>query len=396
MRFDFEDGELQLKQKDNNISIQSLCDEIGEPFYIYDIEGMLHRFEVFNQAFSCNMKPHYAVKANNKAEILQAFAAKGIGADVVSGGEIEEALAAGFAAKDIIFSGVGKTKEEIKKAIEYGIKQINIESPSELKRVAQISEQMKKTISVAFRLNPDVSPETHPYITTGFRDNKFGMDVSFLPELKRILSASKYIQLKGLTLHIGSQIREIEPMLEAIKKTLFVFRDLKAEGFDLHTFDVGGGLGINYNKYDLEEDEKVIQRYGREISQLLSSENCEVLTEPGRVIVARFGLLLGEVQYIKETPYKKFAILNTGMHHLMRPCLYQAHHEILKVKSQTNKSQVYDVVGPICESSDVLGYERLLPELNEGDWLAIADVGAYGAVMASQYNSHAKIKEVIL
>ncbi|RME14858.1 MAG: diaminopimelate decarboxylase [Bdellovibrio sp.] len=294
---------------------------------------------------------------------------------------------------------MGKTEEEIRGALEFQIGQFNVESPQELLRVAKIAKSLGVVAPVAFRMNPDVNPQTHPYIRTGFRENKFGMDVSFLPQLEKILdSHPQALQLKGLTLHIGSQIQEMDPFKESIRKTWPLFLQLKEKYPSLRVFDVGGGLGIDYEKGDLQSEEQRIRHYGDFLNQFFSGkDDVEVICEPGRILVGPFGLLVTQVQYIKSTPYKNFAIVDTGMHHLIRPALYSAFHRIFPLRDLGTKDErdVYDVVGPICESADVLGKERVLPLLKQGDYLAIADVGAYGAVMSMSYNSHQLPKEYV-
>lgn len=396
MPLQYIDQQMHLVQKNKQHDLLSLAREVTEPFYLYDLEGMQERLRFFKSAFQRNIRVHYAMKANNHPEVLEVVRNSGLGVDVVSGGELKEALAAGFRPDQIIFSGVGKTRSELELAIQQQIAQINVESPQELKRIGELADQMNQRVNVAWRMNPDVKAETHPYITTGFRDNKFGMDKSFLPTLKHIMADHSQLNLIGLTMHIGSQIRQVESFVEAIEKTRVEFESLKAEGYPLQTLDVGGGLGINYDQYDKLGDEKQIKYYAQQIEKCLADFDGELLLEPGRILVGSFGWLLGEIQYIKRTPWKNFAILNTGMSHLMRPCLYQAHHRIQPLIQREEDLEVYDVVGPICESADVLGYDRALPKLESGDWLIIEDAGAYGHVMASTYNSHALPRMVTL
>lgn len=397
MAFKYINKELSISQGDKSLRLNSLLPK-DEPFYVYDLAGMTKRLNDFKNAFTLkNLSIHYAFKANANKTVLSNFAEQGIGIDVVSMGEMKLAFEAGFKPKDVVFSGVAKTKAELKFAINKQIKQINVECPEELSRIGEVARGLNKKAVVAFRMNPDVAPETHPYICTGFRDNKFGMDQSFLPELRRILTEYKdSIEFVGLSMHIGSQIRETKSFLEAIQKTLVVYKSLKREGWPLKTLDIGGGLGMSYESFDCEkEDLKLINQYGAEISELLKDFDDEVMCEPGRILVARYGALLSEVQYIKQTPYKKFVIVNTGMHHLLRPSLYQAYHNIFPLFDEP-KTELYDVVGPICESSDVLGNDRSLPVLKSGDWLCVLDTGAYGRTMASNYNFHALPEEVII
>ncbi len=390
------DRQLHMIQSSAQYNLLDMAKEVGEPFYLYDLEGIRRRANYFKNSFKRNIRVHYALKANYHPEILKTIKEVGFGVDVVSGGELQIALKLGFEPEQILFSGVGKTVKEVELAVKSRISQINVESPQELDRIGKISSHLGLGVRVAWRMNPDVKAETHPYITTGFRNNKFGMDESFLPQLLQTLEMYPSLHLVGLTMHIGSQIRQISPFLDALEKIKVIYSNLKLKGYHLKTLNLGGGLGINYNESDLSGDEEYIHQYAVAINQSLSGFDGEILMEPGRVLVGSFGWLLGEVQYVKSTPWKNFAILNTGMHHLLRPSLYQAHHRIIPVVQKERDLQAYDIVGPICESSDVLGYDRYLPEVEQGDWLVIEDVGAYGRVMASDYNSQGFPKEIAL
>jgi diaminopimelate decarboxylase len=361
------------------------------PFYVYDLEGMRSRVRALRQAFP-GIRPHFAMKANASDRILRTFHSEGTGVDVVSGGEIRTAYKAGFAPEDVIFSGVGKTREELELAIGTSIQQINIESPQELERVIQISAALEKKPRVAFRYNPDVDAKTHPYISTGLRENKFGMGGHFIPELKQILAKNPgRVEFVGLTMHIGSQLLDLSPLEDAIRKTLEVYRAFQAEGHPLRTLDVGGGLGIPYQEEHRvpSRDFELLAAYGQMLERVLKGFPDTVLCEPGRILVASSGTLLGEVQYVKETPFRNFLILNTGMHHLIRPALYQAFHRVIPVLEHPERPlKTYDIVGPICESSDALGRDRSFHEVLQGEWVAIADAGAYGYAMATTYNEH--------
>jgi diaminopimelate decarboxylase len=342
---------------------------------------------------------HYALKANTNATLVKVLHAAGAGVDVVSLGELEHALHLGFAPEKIVFSGVGKSAQELHRAVEVDIAQINIESLPELLRLLRICQAEHKTARVAVRLNPDVEAKTHPYIQTGFRDNKFGVDEATLPELLDVIANHPaHLSLQGLTLHIGSQIRDLQAFREAFKKTKFLWLALKKRFANLCTLDIGGGLGIDYTAAASDADARALKAYlqlvGEELGDL--PEDVRLLAEPGRILVARCGLLICQVEYIKQTAFKNFAIVNTGMHHLLRPALYQAHHRIERVSGGAGAPVVYDVVGPICESSDTLGRARPLARLAEGDKLAVFDAGAYGAVMACQYNLHDKPREYVI
>ncbi len=399
MPFGYYDGHLWAGKPGAGQDLLTLARSYDRPLYVYSLPDVTARARRLRAVFdSLPISLHYAMKANANADLLKSLAREGHGVDTVSGSEIEDAMLAGFEPEKIIFSGVGKTKMEIELAIRHGIKQINVESPQELARIGQIATHLNKKINVAFRMNPDVNPQTHPYITTGFRENKFGMDESFLPELKELLRQyEERVVLRGLTFHIGSQVTGLSSFREAIEKTILVYQSLRSEGYPLDRFDIGGGLSVDYSTADVEPEHQLMQDYGRMARELLAPLKCEIMIEPGRILVARAGLLIGEVQYVKSTAYKNFAILNTGMHHLLRPALYQAVHRVLPLEQkQVTSLRRYDVVGPICESSDFLARDVTLPLVASGDYLAIADTGAYGYSMASLYNRHALPLEIVL
>ena len=403
MSYFYVGGDLKVGSISQYASVSEIARNQTTPFYLYDVDDIEMRYRAYEKTLSgLNSRIHYALKANSNHKILSHLASWGAGVDTVSGGEIKKALAAGFPPAKIIFSGVAKTKKEIRFAIENQIKQINVESPAELERIIEIARSLKLKVDVAFRLNPDVNPKTHPYITTGFRENKFGMDESFLPELIKLLTASKdAVQLRGLTMHIGSLLFDLDVFQEALEKTLVVHHQLVKEGFTLDRFDIGGGLGIRYETADATDELAMLEKFGVMVKAVTtkhfgSDSKIEVMTEPGRMIVARSGLLVSEVQYIKRAPAKTFAIVDTGMHHLLRPALYQARHRVVTLREPTSALQTYDVVGPICESSDVLAKDAELPEMKAGDLIGIADSGAYGFSMASAYNSHEFPAEILV
>jgi len=273
--------------------------------------------------------------------------------------------------------------------------QFNVESSSELKRIAEIATSMKKKARVALRMNPDIDLDTHPYIKTGLREHKFGLEIEELPKLLEFIKSAPYLVLQGLTLHIGSQIQDITPLKKGILKIKLLYDQLQKE-FRLKTLDIGGGLGIDYKNRNENKDLELIKNYGDFLKELSKNLSGKILTEPGRIITARYGILIGEIQYLKSNSYKNFAILNIGMHHLIRPALYQAYHQILSVEKRENPVLIYDVVGPICESADTLGRDRAFSQLKEGDFLAVLDAGAYGSVMASNYNIQTKPLDVFL
>ena len=374
--------------------LSQLAVKYKTPLYVYSTSVICQRLQTYLEAFHHQADIYFSIKSNSNPQVLELIQKQGVGVDVVSSGEIKKAFLAGFKSSDVIFSGVAKTSEDLEFAINKNIKQINVESPQELDRIGQIAQRLQKPASIAFRYNPDVSPETHPHITTGFRENKFGMDSSFLPHLQELLSKHKQLVLKGVTLHIGSQILSIDVMKEAISKTIPIYKHFQSLGFPVDRFDIGGGLGISYYQGQLSPD---VGEFGQMVRDLLEPLGCHILCEPGRVIIGPAGVLLTQVQYIKNTPYKNFVMVDTGMHHLLRPVLYNAYHEIFNLKQKKESvGKVYDVVGPICESADVLGKARVFKGLEQDDLLAILDVGAYGYSMANLYNSHPLPKEILI
>ncbi len=387
---------LGVQSKDSFLPFEQLVQGREYPFYVYDLDGIADRVESFKKSLGPQVHIFFAMKSNNNKAILHLMARLKIGADVVSGGEMKHAMACGISASQIVFSGVAKSKLEIKEALKAGVKQMNIESESELRRIVEVAKEMGVKAPVAFRLNPDVEASTHPYIRTGFRENKFGSDeMSILSWSSFLRENLEHLNVMGLSLHIGSQIRSLEPFKESMRKLKTAASRLEQElGIQLKTLDIGGGLGIDYHSSSSEQD--FLSEYGKLVQSEFSGMSVEVLVEPGRILVARYGALLGRVEYIKTTDWKSFAILNTGMNHLMRPSLYQAYHRIQKIKSSGAPEKVYDVVGPICESSDTLGFERKIEQLNELDWVAILDTGAYGRSMSNEYNLHPLPEEVVV
>lgn len=375
--------------------IISLYKKINRPFYLYDLDGISKRCQEFRKAIQLNnVSIHYAMKANANTKVLQTILRSGFGVDVVSGGELRRALLVGFKSRQIIFSGVGKTEGEIKLAIQKNIKQINVESVEELKRIAIVAKKFRKRVEIGVRVNPNISAKTHPYITTGFHKNKFGVDLGSMKDIEKVFNENfENLKFVSISMHVGSQIHDLKVFKDAIKKGLSLIDNLQKHGWLISRFDIGGGLGINYQK-SAADDKKNIKRYGALVSKLLKDKNSdlEIQFEPGRILVARFGLLVSQVQYIKKNKMRIFAILDTGSHHLIRPALYGAYHRITPLVKRS-KSFIYQVVGPLCESSDFLANDRKISELAQGDLVIIADAGAYGYSMASTYNLHALPQE---
>lgn len=358
-----------------------------KPIYLYDLNIIAERCGLMKSHLK-NVKFFFAMKANAHEKVLKQIHAQGFGADVVSGGEVKRALEVGFSPEQIIFSGVGKTEKEILFAIEKNIYQINVESHPELERIISLCQKTKRRMNIVLRVNPNVSIKTHPYIATGLKENKFGIDYQQLDEcLKLIKDHQNEVNFRGISLHLGSQMTDLEGFKEALVIQKELFANIKKDFPEISVFDFGGGLGIYYEESSLEKEEALLKQYAEILHSELSDRNCELQSEPGRWIVARSGILICEVQYIKKTKHKTFAVVDSGMNHLIRPTLYQAYHRILGLKKRTDSEQTYDVVGPICESSDFFGKDRKLPtDLKQGDYVVVADVGAYGMSMANTYN----------
>ncbi|MBC7371263.1 MAG: diaminopimelate decarboxylase [Bdellovibrionaceae bacterium] len=380
----------------NRKPLSSVTNDYEGPAYVYDLDILRDRFAQMKTALD-SVEIYYAMKANSHSKILKELCALGSGVDVVSGGEIRRAQEAGFKPSQMIYSGVGKTHRELKAAIAMEIGQINVESIPELLRIAGIATELGKRAQIVFRLNPDVSIETHPYIATGLHNNKFGMAFTDLPELTAILKQyPKQLNFRGVSLHLGSQMHQLSGFRDALKILKPVFLELREEFPSVDTFDFGGGLGIFYDKQDLALEEQMLLEYAAIMKEELGGLGARLQTEPGRWLLAHAGVLVTQVQYLKKNILKNFVIVDTGMHHLLRPTLYSAHHEVWSMVEKKISSRVFDVVGPICESGDFIGKDRALPDLAELDFLVIADVGAYGFVMRSDYNLQDPPREVFI
>lgn len=377
----------------NPALISKIAAEVGTPFYLYSEQKLRDNFKSFADAVKPLKKATvcFAVKSNFNPTILKILAGMGAGADIVSGGELELALQAGVPADKIVFSGVGKTRAELTAAIMAGIKQINAESESEIRLINEIAIGLNKTASVGIRVNPDVDARTHEKITTGKKENKFGIDWNDARRLFLSAEQFKGISLHGIEVHVGSQILELSPFREAFVKTKKMLNDLKEHGVSIQTVDVGGGLGVVYKT---DESAPSPADYIAVLQDVLGDFDGEFVFEPGRCISGDAGVLVASVVRVKQTGDKRFAVLDAGMSDLVRPAMYDAYHNIEAVKGG-EASERYDVVGPICESADIFGKDRMLPELNEGDLIAIETAGAYGAAMASNYNGRPLIAEVL-
>lgn len=377
----------------NSDLISKIAAEVGTPFYLYSEQKLRDNFKSFADAVKPLKKATvcFAVKSNFNPTILKILAGMGAGADIVSGGELELALQAGVPADKIVFSGVGKTRAELTAAITAGIKQINAESESEIRLINEIAIGLNKTAAVGIRVNPDVDARTHEKITTGKKENKFGIDWNDARRLFLSAEQFKGISLHGIEVHVGSQILELSPFREAFVKTKKMLNDLKEHGVSIQTVDVGGGLGVAYKT---DESAPSPADYIAVLQDVLGDFDGEFVFEPGRCISGDAGVLVASVVRVKQTGDKRFAVLDAGMSDLVRPAMYDAYHNIEALKGG-EASERYDVVGPICESADIFGKDRMLPELNEGDLIAIETAGAYGAAMASNYNGRPLIAEVL-
>ncbi len=376
-----------------DVSLQALAEQHGTPLYVYSRATLERHWNAFDSAVG--QHPHlvcYAVKANSNLGVLNALARLGSGFDIVSGGELERVIAAGGDAKKVVFSGVGKTPAEMKRALELGIKCFNVESEPELERLNKVAGELGVVAPISLRINPDVDAKTHPYISTGLRDNKFGIAFDRAPAVYKFAQSLPNLNVQGIDCHIGSQLTEIEPFIDATDRLLALIDDLKAQGINIRHLDVGGGLGVVYR----DELPPQPSDYAKALlGRLENHQDLELIFEPGRAIAANAGILLTRVEFLKHTEHKNFAIIDAAMNDLMRPALYQAWQDIVPVSPREGEAQTYDLVGPICETGDFLGKDRALV-LQEGDLLAVRSAGAYGFVMSSNYNTRTRAAEVMV
>ena len=380
-------GELYL----DDISLSDLAISYGTPSYVYSSSLIRNNFLEYKDSIRINDKVCFAVKSNSNTNILKLLSSMGSGFDVVSGNELKRCLVAGADPKNIVFSGVGKTKEEIKLALEKGIFSINIESESELERVIQVVEETNKKANCAIRINPDISAESHPYIETGLRSSKFGVTKKIALTMSRRIQEIENVNLIGLACHIGSQITKPELILDSLEHLINLAKEINKESKDISFLDIGGGLGITYKDEERANTKDIINRVIDRIKHL----DFVLVVEPGRSIIGNAGILLSQVEYIKETETTNFAIVDAGMNDLMRPSLYSAWHDVTAVKQTDTQEKTYELVGPVCESADSLAKDRIL-KIKEGSIVAIHDVGAYGYAMASNYNSRLKPPEILV
>jgi len=387
--FEYRNNELYCE----DIPVGQIAAEVGTPFYLYSASTIERHYRVFTEAFS--KQPHticFSVKANSNLAVLKLLAELGAGADIVSGGELFRALRAGIPAEKIVFSGVGKRADEIRDALHAGILMFNVESRDELIAINAAGEEMGITAPVALRVNPDVDPKTHPYISTGMKKNKFGIPITEALSIYKEGQALDWIEIRGVDCHIGSQLTTSEPFAEAVTRIMKLVQELESGGIPIKYFDVGGGLGIVYD----EESPPLPANYAEAIIDALGTDQMTLILEPGRVIVGNAGILVTKTLYNKKGATKNFIIVDAGMNDLIRPSLYDAYQEVVPVVKNNQEEVVADVVGPICESSDFLARDHRLPVMAPGELLAVMSAGAYGFPMASQYNSRPRAAEVMV
>lgn len=376
-----------------DLPLTTIAERFGTPVYVYSRAALDNAFNAYQQAFGA-LDPLicYAVKANSNLSILRHFARLGAGFDIVSGGELSRVLAAGADAAKVVFSGVGKAEAEMRSALEAGIKCFNVESVNELVKLNAVAGKMGKKAPISLRVNPDVDAQTHPYISTGLKDNKFGIAYDTALEIYQRAAQLPNLTIVGIDCHIGSQLTDATPLIDALDRLLKLIDALADAGILLHHLDIGGGLGIRYH----EETPPDLEAFSAALAARLAGRNLQLIMEPGRSLVGNAGILLTRLEYLKLGEYKNFAVVDAAMNDLMRPSLYSAYHTILPVLRHGGVSPLtVDVVGPICESSDFLGKERQLTVL-EGDLLAVMSCGAYGSTMASNYNTRPRAAEVLV
>lgn len=377
-----------------NLPVKQLTEQFGTPLYIYSKATLERHWHAFDKAFGEH--PHlvcYAVKSNPNIAILNVMAKLGSGFDIVSQGELERVLAAGGDPAKVVFSGVAKSEPEITRALEVGIRCFNVESEAELLRINEVAGRLGKTAPISLRVNPDVDAHTHPYISTGLKENKFGVSVEQAREVYKLAATLPNIKIVGMDCHIGSQLTELQPFLDAVDRLIVLMEQLKQDGIALKHLDLGGGLGVTYT----DETPPHPTEYAKALWEKLNAfSELEIIVEPGRAITANAGILVTKVEYLKSNESRNFAIVDAGMNDMIRPALYQAYMNILEIdRTLAREEKIYDVVGPICETSDFLGKQRKLA-IAQGDYLAQRSAGAYGASMSSNYNSRPRTAEVMV
>ncbi len=387
--FSFKNGVLTCEK----VSVPAIARQVGTPFYLYSYKTLIDHFTKIQKAFEpIDPLVCFAMKSNDNLSVIKALGDVGAGCDVVSGGELKKALKAGISPRKMVFASVGKTEEEIVAAIKAGILLFNVESTAELDEINRLAGKMNRRVGIALRLNPDVEAATHEAITTGTLKNKFGIDLASTRKLLKKQNHYPNLVMKGLHIHIGSQIVKSEPFVRAIKKVLGFIQRLRAEGIHIEYFDIGGGMGIIYKN----ERPQTAHAFARAVMADLKRSGLKIIMEPGRFISGNAGIFVTKVLYFKDNGFKKFLIVDGGMNDLIRPSLYQAYHEIVPVVRSRSPKVKVDIVGPICESGDFFGKDRRLPRMQRGDLLAVMSAGAYGYVMASNYNVRCRAPEVMV
>jgi len=378
------------------VSLEAIASSVGTPVYVYSTATLQRHYRVFRDAFQpLNPLICFAVKANSNQAVLSVLAKEGAGADVVSGGELLRALKAGIPADKIVFSGVGKTADEMRSALDAGIKQFNIESEPELHLLNSVAESMSRTAPVSVRVNPDVDAKTHAKISTGKAENKFGIAWGAVDRVYSLIADLPHVEAVGVDVHIGSQLTDLDPFREAFEKVVGLVHHLRAEGHAIQHIDLGGGLGIPYDG-DAEAP-PAPALYGQMVQDALGDLDCELIFEPGRLIAGNAGILLTRIVYMKDGEARTFAILDAAMNDLIRPAMYDAYHSFTPVvETSAPADQAYDFVGPVCETGDMFAKDRASTSLNAGDLVAIRSAGAYSAVMSSTYNSRPLVPEVLV
>ncbi len=389
--FQYREGELYCE----DVPLARIAKEIGTPCYVYSHHTLVRHFRAYDSAFQ-NI-PHilaFAMKANSNLAILKLMANEGSGVDIVSGGELYRALKAGVPPSKVVFAGVGKNADEIAEALKADILMFNVESSEELRAINDVAASLGKQARVALRINPDIDPKTHPYISTGLKKSKFGIGADRAMEEFHLASTLSHIDVVGVHKHIGSQLTEVTPFVEALKKVLALVQALKDRGINIRYINIGGGLGITYS----DETPPQPKDLADAVSPLVRDLKCVLIMEPGRVIVGNAGVLMTKVLYTKDGEAKRFLIVDAAMNDLIRPSLYGAYHDIRPLDERTNQTRrsLVDVVGPVCESGDFLAKDRMMPDVKPGEMLAVMSAGAYGFVMASNYNSRPRVPEVLV
>jgi diaminopimelate decarboxylase len=387
--FQYKDHQLYCEE----VPLEKIAGAVGTPCYVYSYGTLVRHFTVFNEAFQ--QIPHlvcYSAKANSNLAILRLFVGLGAGVDVVSRGELYRALKAGADPARIVFSGVGKREDEMEYALNAGILMFNVESLPELYTLNDVAGRIGRKAGISLRVNPDIDAKTHPYISTGLKKNKFGIDITQAVTAYRTASGLPHLQIIGIDCHIGSQLTEIGPFVDALRKLKSLIAQLRREGVEIRFVDLGGGLGITY---DDEEPPQPVE-YASSLLDEIRELNCTLILEPGRVIVGNAGVLLSRVLYLKDNEIKHFVIIDAGMNDLVRPSYYGSYHQVLPVKEEPRDEIVADIVGPICESSDFVAKERKIAAPRPGELMAVMSAGAYGFSMSTNYNSRLRLPEVLV